>query len=276
MNSKTIRLFIIYICLAIFVIFAGFPFLWMLSTSLKENAAIFAIPPKIIPEIFSFKAYQSIWQKASFISYFFNSFKVATITTTIAMTISIMAGLGFARFRFKGQKTLQLLLLFAQLFPLVLLVTPYYTIMRKMNLIDTHVALYLAYTSFVIPFSVWMLTNYLRALPGELEEAALIDGCTIGKALIKVTIPLSIPGIVATGINCFILSWNEFLFAQTFINSPELRTLPIALKSFMGQYSTAWDMLMAASVISTLPVVVMFIFLQKQIVAGLTSGAVKG
>lgn len=276
LKKKTAGLFAVYILLAVFVVVAVFPFLWMVSTSLKSNSSVFKIPPEIIPSKPDFSAYLSIWKNKGFFQAFFNSFKVASITTICAMVISIMAGLGFARFDFRGQKKLQLLLLLAQLFPLVLLVTPYYTIMRKLDVIDEHMSLYLSYASFVIPFSVWMLTNYFRALPTELEEAALIDGSSTLGALIRITVPLSSPGIVATAINAFILSWNEFLFAQTFIDSPGLRTLPIALKSFMGQYSTEWNTLMAASVISTLPVVVMFIFLQRQLIAGMTSGAVKG
>jgi multiple sugar transport system permease protein len=192
------------------------------------------------------------------------------------MIISIMAGLGFGRFNFRGRDKLQIMLLFAQLFPLVLLVTPYYTIMRKLGIINTHRSLYLAYTSFVVPFSVWMLTNYFKAMPRDLEEAAMIDGCSRLRSLVVITLPLSAPGVVATAINAFILAWNEFLYAQTFIDSATLRTLPIGLKTFMNQYDTEWNLLMAGAVICTIPVVLMFIFLQKQLVTGLTSGAVKG
>ena len=276
MNKKTINMMIIYILLFLFVIFAVFPFLWMVSTSLKNNKELFTIPPTIIPSEFNFDSYMKILKESKFGLYFWNSIKVAGLTTVLAMSVSIMAGLGFSRFIFRGQNFLRTLLLVAQLFPLVLLVTPYYSIMSSLKLIDTHASLILAYASFTIPFSVWMLTNYFSALPGELEEAAMIDGCSQGKALIKVTIPLSVPGIVATAINSFILAWNEFLFANTFINSPTLRTLPIGLRSFMGEFSIEWNVLMAGSVICTIPVVIMFIFLQKKIVAGMTNGAVKG
>lgn len=275
MNKKTGGLVLSYALLAVFLVVAMFPFFWMLSTSLKSTDAIFSIPPKFIPETFHLDAYLKIWEKGDFFRYFLNSFQVAVLTTAFAMLISMMAGLGFGRYQFRGRKALQLLLLLAQMFPLVLLVTPYYTIMRNLGILNTHFSLFLAYTSFVIPFSVWMLTNYFKALPVELEEAAMIDGCTKVWALVRVTVPLSAPGIVATAINAFILAWNEFLFAQTFIDSPELRTLPIGLKTFMGQYSTDWNLLMAGAVISTVPVIVLFIFLQKHLVAGLTSGAVK-
>jgi multiple sugar transport system permease protein len=276
MKTKTSSIVIVYFGLFVFIMIAGFPFLWMLSTSVKNTADIFSIPPRVIPKNITLDSYLQIWQKGSFFVYFLNSFKVAAFTTIIAMIISIMAGLGFGRFTFPGRDKLQIMLLFAQLFPLVLLVTPYYTIMRKLGIINTHRALYLAYTSFVVPFSVWMLTNYFKALPRDLEEAAMIDGCSRLKSLLLITLPLSAPGIAATSINAFILAWNEFLFAQTFIDSSNLRTLPIGLKTFMNQYETEWNLLMAGAVISTIPVVLLFIFLQKQLVSGLTSGAVKG
>ncbi len=275
MKKKHWSLLAIYLFLIIFVVIAAFPFFWMVTTSLKPQKEIFSIPPTFFPKEVFVDGYVNIWAKGDFFVYFLNSFKVAGVTTLFAMLVSIMAGLGFGRYTFRGRKTLQLLLLLAQLFPMVLLVTPYYQIIKAMGLINTHMALFIAYTSFVIPFSVWMLTNYFKALPIELEEAAMIDGCTKVGALVRVTVPLSAPGIAATAINAFILAWNEFLFAQTFIDSPLLRTLPIGLKAFMGQYKTDWNLLMAGAVISTVPVVILFTILQKQLVAGLTSGAVK-
>lgn len=276
MDGKTKKLFIVYILLALLVMIAGFPFFWMVSTSLKSNTEVATIPPQILPPSPSWESYLKVWTDSNFLLYFLNSLKVAGITTIISVIFAIMAGLGFARFKFKWSSQLQMIVLFAQLFPLVLLVTPYYTIMRTLKILNTHASLILAYISFILPFSIWMLTNYFKAIPPEMEEAAMVDGCSRLTALIKVTIPLSAPGIVATTINAFTMAWNEFLFAQTFINSPELRTLPIGLRSFMGQYNTEWNLLMAGAVISTLPVVILFIFLQKQLISGLTAGGVKG
>jgi multiple sugar transport system permease protein len=276
MNSKSRKLFLAYILLAIFVLVAGFPFFWMVSTSLKTNAEVITVPPRFFPPELNWDSYIKVWTDSNFLLYFLNSIKVAGLNTIFAVTLAIMAGLGFARFKFKGSNQLQMLVLFAQLFPLVLLVTPYYSIMKILGILNSHKALYLAYTSFVLPFSIWMLTNYFKAIPSEMEEAAMVDGCSKLMALIKVTIPLSAPGIVATTINAFTLAWNEFLFAQTFIDSPALRTLPIGLRSFMGQYDTQWNLLMAGAVISTLPVIILFIFLQKYLISGLTAGGVKG
>lgn len=275
MKRKTTGKIFTYFALGIFLIIAVFPFFWMISTSLKSRGVIFSIPPQLFPKELYLDAYKEIWAKGDFLRYFLNSAKVAGLTTLFAMVVSVMAGLGFGRYRFKGQQTLQLLLLLAQLFPLVLLVTPYYTIMTKLGITNSHTSLFLTYISFVVPFSVWMLTNYFKALPMELEEAAMIDGCSKLRALMHITVPLAAPGLAATAINAFILAWNEFLFAQTFIDSPALRTLPIGLKTFMGQYTTEWNLLMVGAVVSTIPVMVLFIFLQKHLVSGMTSGAVK-
>lgn len=276
MNRKTKKMFLAYICLCCFVIVAGFPFFWMVTTSLKTNADVITVPPQLLPPHFYWESYAKVWTDANFLLYFLNSLKVAGLNTVLSVSLAIMAGLGFSRFRFRGSQPLQMVALFAQLFPLVLLVTPYYSIMKVLGILNSHKSLLLAYTSFVLPFSIWMLTNYFKAIPSEMEEAAMIDGCSRLQALIKVTIPLAAPGIVATTINAFVLAWNEFLFAQTFIDSPQLRTLPIGLRSFMGQYDTEWNLLMAGAVVSTIPVILLFIILQKHLIGGLTAGAVKG
>lgn len=275
MKAKFTGRLLTYVALGVFLVIAVFPFFWMISTSLKSRAVIFSIPPLLFPQELYLDAYKEIWAKGDFLRYFLNSTKVAGLTTLFAMAVSILAGLGFGRYRFRGQQAMQLLLLLAQLFPLVLLVTPYYTIMTKLGITNSHTSLFLTYISFVVPFSVWMLTNYFKALPMELEEAAMIDGCSKLRALMHITVPLAAPGLAATAINAFILAWNEFLFAQTFIDSPALRTLPIGLKTFMGQYTTEWNLLMVGAVVSTVPVVLLFVLLQKHLVSGMTSGAVK-
>ncbi len=264
--------------LAIVVCFVfAIPFLWMILTSLKPPSELFTSPVKIFPETgLYWEAYARIWSNGQFGRYFFNSLLIGTITTFLSVVLSVLAALGFARYRLIGGHYLLLGVLLSQLFPLVLLVPPFFTVMRELRILDTHLALIIAYTSFALPFSIWMLTGYFRSIPVELEESAMIDGTTRFGAQLRVTLPLAGPGIAATVIYCFILSWNEFLFATTFISTPELRTLPIGLQSFIGQYSTDWNLLMAGAVVTTLPVVILFIFLQRYLVAGLTAGAVKG
>ena len=253
------------------------PFLWMILTSIKPASELFSSPVRFFPQDGIFwRSYLEVWQSGSFDRYFFNSVFVSTAATVISVGISVMAGIGFARYRLVAGNTLLLGVLLSQLFPLVLLVPPFYTTMRDLGILDTHTSLIIAYVSFALPFSIWMLTGYFRSIPVELEESAMIDGASRLGAYVRITLPLAGPGIAATFIYCFILAWNEFLFATTFISSPELRTLPIGLQAFIGQYQTDWNLLMAGAVVTTLPVVVLFVFLQRYLVAGLTAGAVKG
>ncbi|NMC78914.1 MAG: carbohydrate ABC transporter permease [Chloroflexi bacterium] len=261
---------------AVAAVFAG-PFLWMILTSLKGPKEIFVTPVRLFPTMgWYWQAYLEVWQKGNFSRYFLNSVFVASATTAISVLISVMAGLGFARYKLPGRNWLMLCILVSQLFPLVLLVPPFYVVMRNLGILDKHLSLIIAYTSFALPYSVWMLTGYFRSIPIDLEEAAMIDGCTRFDAYLRVTLPLAAPGIVATVIYCFILAWNEFLFATTFISTPANRTLPLGLQAFIGQYQVDWNLLMAGAVVTTLPVVILFVVLQRYLVAGLTAGAMKG
>jgi multiple sugar transport system permease protein len=261
----------ILICLA----FAG-PFLWMILTSIKSGGETFSRPVTLFPREGVFlRSYLEVWTKENFALYFWNSIKVASITTLVSVVVAVLAGLGFARYEFRGSKELMLGSLLSQLFPLVLLVMPYFAVLRTFGVLDTHLSLIISYTSFALPYSIWMLTGYFSSIPEDLEEAAMIDGATALGACVRVTLPLAAPGIVATAIYCFILAWNEFLFATTFISTRELRTLPLGLHSFIGQYQVEWNLLMAGAVVTTLPVVILFIVLQRYLVAGLTAGSVK-
>ncbi|MBX3140672.1 MAG: carbohydrate ABC transporter permease [Trueperaceae bacterium] len=263
---------------AFFVCFVfAIPFLWMILTSLKLPSELFTSPVQVLPRSGVYwEAYTRIWTAGQFGRYFWNSTLVASIATGASVALSVFAAIGFARYKLRGGNYLLLGVLLSQLFPLVLLVPPFYAVMRELRILDTHLALVIAYTSFSLPFSIWMLTGYFRSIPAELEESAMIDGATRLGAQLRVILPLAGPGIAATVIYSFILAWNEFLFATTFISSPELRTLPIGLQSFIGQYSTDWNLLMAGAVVTTVPVIVLFVFLQRYLVAGLTAGAVKG
>lgn len=264
------------LALVVCTVFA-IPFLWMILTSLKLPSELFTSPVRIFPSKgIYWGAYSRIWTAGQFGRYFLNSTIVSTVSTIGAVALSVFAAIGFARYRLVGGNYMLLGVLLSQLFPLVLLVPPFYTVLRELHILDTHLALVIAYTSFALPFSVWMLTGYLRSIPVELEESAMIDGTTRLGAQLRVTLPLAGPGIAATVIYCFILAWNEFLFATTFISTPELRTLPIGLQAFIGQYSTDWNLLMAGAVVTTVPVILLFVFLQRYLVAGLTAGAVKG
>jgi len=253
------------------------PVLWMFMTSLKTDQDLFTIPVRLWPAHgLHFGAYADIWQTGGFSQYFLNSTLVSSATTAISVALAVLAGLGFARYRLRGGSYLLLSVLLSQLFPLVLLVPPFYLVLRQLGLLDRLQGLIIVYISFALPYSVWMLTGYFRSIPIDLEEAAMIDGTTRLGAYVRVTLPLAAPGIAATIIYCFILAWNEFMFAATFIDTPALRTLPVGLEAFIDQYGTQWNRLMAGSMVTTLPVVVLFVLLQRYLVAGLTAGALKG
>ncbi|NPV56929.1 MAG: carbohydrate ABC transporter permease [Anaerolineae bacterium] len=262
------------IALVIGIIFA-LPFIYMISTSLKGQSELFTRPATFFPtKGYYFQAYLDVWSKGKFDQYFMNSVVVSSASTLVSVVIAILAGLGFARYKLPNKLLLSILV--SQLFPLVLLVPPFFVVFRQMGLYDTHAALIISYVSFALPYSVWMLTGYFRSIPIDLEEAAQVDGATRLGAYLRITLPLATPGIAATIVYCFILAWNEFLFAFTFISNPSLRTLPVGLQMFIGQYGVEWNLLMAGAVVTTIPVVVLFVILQRYLVAGLTAGAVKG
>lgn len=273
-RSDVKRTVLMITAIAIGLIFSA-PFIYMIFTSFKGPGEIFTRPVTFFPtKGWFFQSYLEVWTKGNFEKYFLNSVYVSTAATVISVVIAVLAGLGFARYKLPGWLPLTILL--SQLFPLVLLVPPFYVVFRQLGLYDTHTALIISYVSFSLPYSVWMLTGYFRSIPRDLEEAAEVDGTTRLGAYLRVTLPLAAPGIAATIIYCFILAWNEFLFAFTFISTPAMRTLPVGLNMFIGQYNVEWNLLMSGAVVTTIPVVVMFIILQRYLVAGLTAGAVKG
>ena len=220
--------------------------------------------------------YNLVWLRTEFPRYFFNSFKIAVIVTAGSIAVSMYAAYAFSRYRFRGRGSYGSVLLTTQMFPGILIVLPLFLIVKALHLFDTHLALIVAYLAFSLPFSIWTLRGFFDAIPRELEEAATIDGASRIVAFHRIVLPISGPGIAAVGMFAFIRSWNEFLFALVLIQSQGLSTLPLGLATFMESYSFRWDLLMAGSTITTVPVLFFFLFMQRFIVQGLTAGAVKG
>ncbi len=252
------------------------PFLWMISTSLKDPAEVVLREPTIIPRSFAVENYIEAFQRGNFDRYLINSVVVAMAVTLFSLAIATLSGYAFARYKLRGGKAILLGILATQMFPAILLAIPLYILIRNLGLLNSLLGLILVYTSFALPFCVWMMRNYFLTIPKDLDESAMVDGATRLQALWSVVLPVAMPGIAATGIFSFILSWNEFLYANTFISSADLRTLPVGLQSLIGEYTTNWGLLMAGAVITTMPIVVIFFFVQRRLTQGLAAGAVKG
>lgn len=259
--------------------FALFPFIWMISTSLKTNAEIYSVNPSFIPKDPTVSGYVNMFTTETstfdFKQWAANSVFVAFFTTAFSMIIAVLGGYGISRYRFKGRGALTYIVLTTQVLPGSLLMIPLYIIMSNFGLLDTKTGLMLAYVTFTVPFCTWMMKGFFDSIPVSLEEAAKVDGAGTLRCFFTVVLPLTVPGLVSTGLFAFINGWNEYLFASSFMQSYSNWTLPVGIASFKGQYATDWGTLMAGSVLITIPVVILFLCLQKHLVGGMTAGAVK-
>jgi multiple sugar transport system permease protein len=269
------RVLPIYIPLAAYLIFLLFPFYWTFVTSIKPENELYSSMVTYWPNSTTFTSYKRLFVNFNFLKPMFNSLLVAVVTTIVSLTVSLLAAYAFSRYKFKGRKTLMAIFLTNNMFPIVLLLIPLYAIMRNIGILYTPMALMFSYTTFTIPFSIWLLNGYLSDLPMSLEEAAMIDGATRAQAFLKIIFPILLPCIVATGAYIFMTSWNEYIFAVMFTNESS-RTIPVALKNLIGQLGVEWGMLTAGGIITIIPVCIMFFFAQKRLTEGLTAGAVKG
>ncbi len=265
-----------YFFLAWISFFCLFPLAWMIATSLKVFEETYVTPPTWWPAHPTLQAYGTIWSIQSFSTYFVNSSIVAGITTVVSLVLASLAGYGFSRFRFPGAGSLMGFILATQMFPGVLLVIPYFLMSSKAGFFNSYQVLIIAYTSFALPFCVWMLKGFFDRVPRELDEAALIDGAGRFGAFFRVALPLAMPGIVATAIFSFLVAWNEFLFAVALTSSPQMYLLTVGIASNIGQFRIQWNDLMAGAVVATVPIILLYAVLERYLVEGLTAGAVKG
>jgi multiple sugar transport system permease protein len=269
------RLFLIYIPILIIVVFALFPYVWTFISSVTPETDLYRKEFRFFPERPTLDNYIRLFTRIDFSRNIRDSFLVAFLTALVGLSITVPASYGFSRFSFRGRGFFLMQFLVINMFPIVLLLVPLFIIMRNLRLMDTPFALIIAYSTFTIPFSIWMLTSFFNAIPKELDEAAEIDGCSRLGAMLRVVMPIALPGIYSTGIYVFITAWNEFLYAAVLTNS-RVRTIPVALQNMIGEYQIAWGLLTAGGVVSALPVVLLFFFIQKQLIQGMTAGAVKG
>jgi multiple sugar transport system permease protein/raffinose/stachyose/melibiose transport system permease protein len=251
------------------------PFFWMVSVSLKPPTEPFAIPARLWPEDPTLSNYVTAF-RPEFRLYFLNSVIVSLSTVAITVTLALLAAYAFTRAQLTIVSVLMSFVIIAQMFPASAIIIPIYKMMKSANLLNTYASLILAYVTVTLPVAIWMLRGFLARLPVTLEEAAEIDGAGPLRAFFEIVVPLARPGIVATAVFVLIVTWQEFLFALSFTSTREMRTLPVGVNDFIGQYGIRYGELMASSVLISLPVIAVFFLLQRQFVAGLTAGAVKG
>lgn len=251
------------------------PFFWMISVSLKPPSEPFAIPARLWPDDPTIGNYITAF-RPEFRTYFFNSLVVSLSTVVITVSLGLLAAYSFTRAQLAAISALIGMVVLAQMFPHSAIIIPIYKMMRGANLLNTYWSLILAYVSVTLPVAIWMLRGFLLKLPAALEESAAVDGATPMRVFWDIVVPLSRPGLIATSVYVLIVTWQEFLFALSFTSTKEMRTLPVGLNDFIGQYGIRYGELMASSVMVSLPVMAVFFFLQRYFVAGVTAGAVKG
>jgi multiple sugar transport system permease protein len=253
------------------------PFLWAAIVSLTPESLLFDRQIHYIPTEVTLANYLRVFEAWNFGRAFMNSVIVAVSVTILSVTLSVSAAYAFARMKFAGRRFLIVSLLLIYLLPSVVLLVPLMVIFRTLGLFNSYPALILAESTHAVPFAVWLLTNYFASLPRELEEAAQVDGCTRVGALLRIVLPLAVPGIVAAALFIFIASWNEFLFAFMFTSGEDIRTLPVLLRGLIpSETGVSWGIVTAGAISATLPVASAFLVFQRYLVRGLASGAVKG
>ena len=266
----------LYTGAAALALVGAFPLFWMLSTSLKPSGEIFATPPGLIPARPTLDNFGRLFSETSFLTYFRNSATVALTAVLLTLTVSSLGAYGLTRFSFRGRDQVAGLILTTYMFAPVMIIIPFYILVKQLGLVNTHLALVLSYTTFCLPFCLWLLRAFFQSIPLELEEAALVDGAGRGRAVWHVVLPLALPGLIATAIFTFILAYNDFLFSMVLITSEELKTLPVGVNDLFNATIVDWGMIMAAGVMITAPAVLFFAAVQRYLVQGWGAGGVKG
>ena len=253
-----------------------FPVYWMVSTAFKPGRDILRFDPKLVPSPFTLANFADAISRPFFWTSVRSSLIVVLTVVAVSLLLAFTAAVGVARFGFSGRRAFLVLILVVQMVPLTALVIPIFLLMDGLGAVDTLASVIVTYLAFIVPFMVWTLRGFVANIPVELEEAAMIDGCTRAGAFMRVVFPLCAPGLVATAIFAFIQSWNDYIIAYVLLRSPDHQTLTVWLASFTTQHGTEWGPLMAAATLTSVPVVTFFLLVQRYVTSGLTAGAVKG
>ncbi|MDR3151734.1 MAG: carbohydrate ABC transporter permease [Holosporaceae bacterium] len=274
--KKIIKNLLFFILCAIVAVCCLFPFYWAIVSSLRDSASLFST--EVFPSKITWENYKYVFNDSTFVCSLFNSTVVATLTSLLTLAISLLAAYPLARHKFPGRKRVLMIALSVTTLPHVAVLSGLFELIRILDIYNEKSALVISYMLITIPFTLWMMTNFIHNLPKELEEAAIMDGAGKYMILTKVFLPILRPAIVTTGLLAFIAAWNEFLFALTFTLTNQARTVPVSLALFSGasQHELPWGLIMAASVLVTLPLVLLVVIFQRRIISGLTAGAIKG
>ena len=274
-KEKNFKFLFLSLSLLLIIIVFFFPFFWIITSSFKVPEEIIATSTTIIPRSFTLEHYNKILFNSDFFLYLKNSLIVSFSSMIISIILSVSAAYGLHKLKFFGNKFVEYSLLVTYAFPGVILLVPIYLLFAKINLLNSYFALIIVNVLFATPFAVWMLKAFFKLIPNEIEEAAYIDGASRFNIIFKIIIPLAAPGIASVAIFCFIISWTEYLFASILISGDNLKTLPVGLAGIVGQYQIDWGFLLSGAVLASLPVIILFLFIGKYFVSGLTEGAVK-
>jgi len=265
-----------YAALALYLAFALFPLYWLLKIAVTPDALIYTEGTRLVPSAFSWTNFSAVLFATDFLSYFGNSLVVSLGTAFFTTLIAAGAGYAFSRFVFAGKRIIIAIMLITQMFPLLMIIAPIYKIVADLGLLNSLTSLIVVYTAFNIPFATFLMQSFFDGIPKDLEEAAMMDGCSRFQALGKVVFPLTLPGLGATLGFVFTAAWSELLFALMLISKNDAMTFPVGLLTFVSKFSVDWGQMMAAGVLALIPSCLFFIFIQRYLVQGLTSGAVKG
>ncbi len=275
MKKSKRRLVIVYAGLFIFYAFLLLPIVWLVLSSFRNTDSIQSGRLLPYPSELTVTNYVEAFRIANLTTFLVNSFIIAITVMLLVVFIASLGAYALSRFRLRGRNIFMMLALTPQFFPYVLILIPFYVLMSNIGLVDSHLGLILTHTSITLPFALWMLTGYFAAIPRDLDQAALIDGCSRLGVLFRIIYPIAIPGMVVAGFFAFVVSWGDYLFVSILSQSPETQTLPIGLQTFMSSLQVRWGLITAGTVIAIVPTIVFFAIVQRRLVAGLTAGAVK-
>jgi multiple sugar transport system permease protein len=276
-RDKTIwQKIMIVVALLVLVVNGVYPLVWIFLTSIKNELELTQVPITYFPQMPNFGNYAQVFQAQPFARFFLNSLVISSLSTILCVTIAAFAAYALARLKLKYRRVISIVIVAASMFPIVSLIVPLFQIMRGFGWLNTYWSLVIPYATFSLPISTLVLTAFFQGIPEDLESAAMIDGCSRFGALWRIIVPLAAPGVVTAAILAFVNSWNEFLLALTFNSAPNMKTVPVGVMLYQGEFTFPWPLISAAIIITIIPIVVLILIFQRRIISGLTAGGVKG